>query len=134
MTEAESLISELTSALAEDGETITLRRTVLGPNNKAIFPVDVETMAIVRGYQPYEISAGSGIMQQDVKIVLSPADIELRNWPGTGAQQPGTDKRIPVKGDIALTSRGPLTVQAGAGIVVQDVLVRIELQARGRQT
>jgi hypothetical protein len=133
MIDPQKLIDELDASLAENGETVTLRRTVLGPNNTAVAPVDVKTKAIIRGYKPIEIAAGSGITQQDVNVILSPTDIERRNWPGTAMAQPGTAKRIPLKGDFVITSRGPLTVQAGAGIYVQDVIVRIELQARGRQ-
>jgi hypothetical protein len=133
MNDAAALIAELDRDLAENGELVKLRRSALGPNNKAVFPVDVDTMAMIRGYRPYEVAAGSGITQQDVSFIISPTNIEARNWPGTAASEPLTDKRVPVKGDVLITSRGPLTVQSAAGLYVDNTLVRIEGSARGRQ-
>lgn len=113
-------LADLDEFLADDGETLFLWR-----GNGA----RVTCRAFVRGYQPQEI-VGS-ITQQDLKVILSPTQINAAGWPNLAPTTPAGDPRIPLKGDRMLTSRGPLTVQAAVGIYAMDTLVRIEAQARG---
>lgn len=126
MTDAESVIADLDEALADAGEDIVLQR-LTGTQQ---IPYSVTCRAVVRGYAPEELIAGSGITQQDVKVILSPTEIEVAGWPGAQPQTSG-DKRVPVKNDRILRQGRPLTVQAAAGIYVGGELVRIEATARG---
>lgn len=113
-------IDALDKSLARAGQTVTLRRL---PTTDVICP------ASIRGYTPQELT--SNITQQDSKVILSPTQINAAIWPGT--QVPTLpDIRIPSKnrGDLCEINGVFRTVQAGVGIYVQDVLVRIELQVR----
>lgn len=113
-------IDSLDAALAAAGQTVTL---TCRPNITVVCP------ASVRGYTPQELT--SNITQQDSKVILSPTQINAATWPGT--QVPATpDIRIPSKnrGDLCTINGQQRTVQAGVGIYVKDVLVRIELQVR----
>lgn len=80
---------------------------------------DVTCAAFVRGYQPKDLVPGSGITQQDVKVILSPTD--LVDFPGI----------VPTRNDRIIRQGKPLAVQAATGIYVAGTLVRIEVQARG---
>jgi hypothetical protein len=120
-------IARLDRSLARGGERVRLLR-LIGTQQIAF---EAECQAHVRGYQPRELSAGAGITQQDVKMILSPTDIERHGWPGATPVPAGTDKRIPGKGDRIIRQGRPYAVQAGAGLYVAGELVRIELQARG---
>lgn len=114
-------IDALDRALTRSKQTVTLR--CLPTNDLAGIP------AVVRGYQPDELS--SNITQQDSHVVISPTQINAAYWPTI--QTPGIkDVRIPSKnrGDICIINNVPRSVQAGVGIYVQDVLVRIEFQVR----
>lgn len=125
----EAMIDLLDRQLEKKGEEIRLQRLVLGPDNIQIVVDEVTLMAFVRGYAPDEISPGSGITQQDLKLIFSPTEIIRQNWPG-GTPAEG-DKRIPIKGDVVYTTRGKLTVRDGGGLYAANTLVRIECQARG---
>jgi hypothetical protein len=118
-------IARLDRSLARNGETIQLQR-LTGTQGISF---EVQPRARITGYRPEELIAGSGITQQDVKVILSPTQIERKGWPG--AQPQAGDKRVPLKNDRIIRQGRPLTVQAGAGIYVDGTLVRIELQARG---
>jgi hypothetical protein len=115
-------IDALDQALAAAGQTVALTC-----RNPSVTLTDIP--ASVRGYSPQELT--SNITQQDSKVILSPTQINNATWPGT--QVPGTpDIRIPNKnrGDTCTINGVARTVQAGVGIYVKDVLVRIELQVR----
>lgn len=115
-------IDALDAALAAAAQTVTL--TCRSPNVSVVCP------ASVRGYSPQELT--SNITQQDSKVILSPTQINNAGWPGT--QVPGTaDIRIPKKnrGDTCTINGVARAVEAGVGIYVKDVLVRIEMQVRG---
>lgn len=114
-------IEALDRALARSGQLVTLR--ALPTNDLASIP------ALVRGYRPEELT--SSISQQDSLVILSPTKINAAVWPGV--QVPGQkDTRIPSKGrgDICIINNVQRAVQAGVGIYVKDVLVRIEMQVR----
>jgi hypothetical protein len=114
-------IDALDRALKRNNQTITLRR---------LPAVDIAGIpAVIRGYNASELT--SNIAQQDSFVILSPTQINAAVWPG--AQVSGQpDIRIPSKnrGDVAIINGVSRTVQAGVGIYVQDVLVRIEMQVR----
>lgn len=130
MTEAESLIADLDAALAESGEDVLLQHLTLGPAGTQI-PFSVTCRAVVRGYTPEELIAGSGIIQKDRRVILSPTEITGAGWPGPMPVATDVDKRIPRNGDRVIRNGLPMMVQAAEGIYVQGVLVRIEAQARG---
>lgn len=113
-----ALVDELNSGLAMAGESVSLRRLATPPATGFIYQVDC--LAVIRGYSPSELAAGSGITQEDQKMILSPTALTAAGWPG-----------VPRRGDRVVTNRGVMTVQAAAGLYVQDALVRIELTVRG---
>lgn len=114
-------IEALDRALSRSRQTITLR---------ALPAVDLAGVpAVVRGYAPNELV--DGITQQDSFVVISPTQINAAGWPG--AQVSGQrDIRIPNKnrGDLCIINGQTRAVQAGVGIYVRDVLVRIEFRVR----
>lgn len=130
MTDTESLIADLDAALAEAGEDIVLQHLTLGPGGTQI-PFSVTCRAAVRGYSPDELIAGSGIIQKDRKIILSPTEITVAGWPGPMPVSAGIDKRVPRAGDRVMRNGQAMAVQAAEGIYVQGELVRLECQARG---
>lgn len=125
-----SLIADLDEALADAGETITLQHLTIAPNSTQI-PFPVTCRAVVRGYSPEELIAGSGIIQKDRKIIMSPTEITAAGWPGPMPVGPNIDKRIPRNGDRVIRNGLPMIIQTAEGLYVQGTLVRIEAQARG---
>jgi hypothetical protein len=120
---ADEALSELDAALAEAGETVRLlRMTGTGAQSRVL--KEVSCRMVLRGYQPNEVVQGSGITQQDQRMILSPTEIVAANWPGDG-------RYVPRAGDRLVSNRGVLTIQSAAGIYVDDRLVRIEGTARG---
>ena len=89
--------------------------------------------AIVRGYKPVELISGSGIVQGDSLVILSPSDIDRAQWPG--GQLPTTvgDQRIPSKNlaDKIIRQGRTAAVQSANPVYVRGQLVRIEVQVRG---
>lgn len=109
-------IDALDRGLARSGQTVTLRRVPM---------VDLASIpAVVRGYQSAELV--DGITQQDSFVIISPTQINAATWPGVG-QSPIPSKN---RGDICIINGVPRWVQAGVGIYVKDVLVRIEFRVR----
>lgn len=122
----ESLIFDLDESLGEVGESVTLRRTF----GTELMPIDVVCRTVLRGYQPQELVGE--ITQQDQNFILSPTEINNARWPGYfSTQSIGVDARIPRKNDVIISTRGNLSVQAAAGIYINNVLVRIEGRVRG---
>lgn len=108
-------ISALDRALTVTGEDITLRRTT-GTNQA---PFDVESVrAIVRGYEPAEL-VGS-ITQGDSKIILSPTEMQARQWTWP-----------PREGDIVIIRDKHRRVEAAHSIYMGETLVRVELSVKG---
>lgn len=109
-------IDALDRGLARSGQTVTLRRPPA---------VDLAGIpAVVRGYQPNELT--EGITQQDSLVIISPTQINAAVWPGVG-QSPIPSKN---RGDSCIINGVTRSVQAGVGIYVRNVLVRIEFQVR----
>jgi hypothetical protein len=120
---AQDMIAALDEGLAQAGETIRIQRLATPPAS-GISAV-VICLAVIRGYAPAELIPGSGIAQTDQKMIFSPTPITAAAWPAVGLSP------IPRRGDRVISNRGPLTVQAAAGIYAGDTLVRIEAQVRG---
>jgi hypothetical protein len=122
-------IDALNRGLRRTGQPVTLRK-VTGTTSQTF--TDVVCQAVVRGYTPTELIAGSGIIQQDSKVILSPTEINAAVWPSAQVNgQP--DVRIPSKnrGDIIRINGKDRFVQAGVGIYSpNNVLWRIEVQVR----
>jgi len=130
-------IAQLDRALARNGQDITLQRLTLGPNGQQI-AFSVGCRAMVTGYQASELIAGSGIVQGDSHVILSPTEINEAQWPGpsivaAGGAAPGTDARVPSKsrGDRCVIAGKARAVEAGTPFYIDGELVRIELQVKG---
>ena len=124
----EQAISSLDRALSRNGELAILQRPI--GNNQAWLSVEVN--AQVLGYQPHELVAGSGIVQGDSKVIISPTQINAAQWPGgyvADAQHQG-DQRIPIKFDRMMIAGRPRAVQAATPRYLAGELVRIEVQVR----
>jgi len=118
------LVGLLDANLSLYGETIRLLRMAKPPATG--IAKEVTCMAVIRGYAPTELSPGSGINQQDQRLILSPTPLIAAGWPGPGL------KALPLEGDRIVSNRGALTIQAAVGIYVKNELVRIECQVRGQ--
>jgi hypothetical protein len=122
----QELIRDLDNGLAEAGTDVTLVRYY----GSTRVPVSVDLKAVLRGYSAEEISGD--IQQTDQMFIISPTEITNASWPGYHNNEPtNIDLRVPRKNDQIITSRGKLTVQEAEGIVIQDVLVRINGRVRG---
>jgi hypothetical protein len=75
-------IDALNRGLRRTGQPVTLRK-VTGTTSQTY--TDVVCQAVVRGYTPTELIAGSGIIQQDSKVILSPTEINAAVWPSAQA-------------------------------------------------
>ncbi|MCK0198979.1 hypothetical protein MWN34_18940 [Ancylobacter sp. 6x-1] len=112
--------------LAEFGSPVILRR-VTWLDGVAV-PADVEMPAMVRGYQPHELTGST--VQGDSSVLLSPTPIIKAGWPGVPSAD-GTDVRVPVRGDKLVIAGRVRNIEAAAPIYVAGELVRIELQVSG---
>lgn len=114
-------IDALDRALTRAGDTITLR-TLAGAT--------VVCKAAVRGFSPSELV--EGVTQQDAFVIISPTAITSSGWPNVAQGTGQPDIRIPSKnrGDTALINGKVRAVQAGVGIYIGGVLVRIEFRVR----
>lgn len=124
-------IRDLDAALALDGEDVVLRR-VTGTTNQIAF--DCDCRAFVRGYQPHELVAGSGIAQGDSKVIISPTQINATGWPGARPlSEPAStlDPRVPRRGDKIMINGKLRTIEAADPKSIDGQLVRLELQVRG---
>jgi hypothetical protein len=108
MSLADEAIAQLDADLADAGETVTLIRG----NSSASF------LAVVSGYTPQEIQPGSGIVQGDSRVVLSPTG--LASFPA-----------LPKRNDKLRVAGVQWNVQAVNPLSFGDTVVRIELQIRG---
>lgn len=116
MPSAQAHIDLLDASLARSGETVRVLRLTGAAQTVS---KDLTCAAFVRGYQPSELIAGSGLTQQDVRVILSPTD--LATFPGV----------VPVRNDRIVRQGKPLAVQAATGIYNGTTLIRVEVQARG---
>jgi hypothetical protein len=117
MTPAE-LIADLDAALADAGQTVTLRRVTTGPGGIQI-PFDVEDVpASVRPLKAAEL-VGT-IDQTWSRVVISPTVISERAFP------------LPIrKGDKIIANGQERTIEFPGPIYVQDTLVRHSMMVNG---
>jgi hypothetical protein len=125
-----SIIAALDSALKRAGQDITLRR-IYGTQFQQ--NVDLPVRAFVRTPTADELLGG--FTQNDSIIILSPTSINREGWPGgelstTAIPNPS----LPRPGDkvIILSSGKTKNIESPVNtLYVDNVLVRIELKARG---
>ncbi len=128
---ADREIADLNMSLAADGEWITIRRLF----GTQLVPVNVTCRAFVRPIGNEELQAG--IVQESSNIILSPSEIIAAGWPGPWTPSaaepvnPGTDRRVPRKGDKAVVKSRVRNIEVAKPIYVDDELVRIELRVLG---
>lgn len=115
MTTPASLIADLDAALADAGETVTIRRYT-APTGTPRPKIDVASVpAAIRPVKPDELVGD--VQQTDRLVVLSPSMIEAL---------------LPLKiGDKVLIAGAEANVQFAGHIRVQDVVVRLKLMVRG---
>lgn len=104
----------LDRALKADGEDVILRRIT----GKQRIPFDVAVRARVRNFSPDELVGG--IVQGDSQVILSPSEIEARQWPGP-----------PRQNDLLIAAGRTRTVVAVTPFRLAGRLVRLELTVRG---
>ncbi len=128
---ADREIDDLDMTLAEDGEWIEIRRLY----GTQLVPITVTCRAFVRGINAEELVAG--ISQDSSNIIMSPSEIIAAGWPGPWTPSapepvnPGTDRRVPRKGDKAIIKGRTRNIEVSKPIYVDDELVRIELRVLG---
>lgn len=128
---ADREIADLNMSLAADGEWIAIRRLF----GTQLIPVSVTCRAFVRTVSAEELVAG--ITQESSNIVLSPSEIIAAGWPGPWTPSaaepvnPGTDRRVPRKGDKAIIKGRTRNIEVSKPIYVDDELVRIDLRVLG---
>jgi hypothetical protein len=128
---ADREIADLNMSLAEDGEWIEVRRFY----GTQMIPVSVTCRAFVRGINAEELAAG--ISQDNANVTISPSEIIAAGWPGPWTPtpsepvNPGTDRRVPKKGDACIIKGRKRTVEVAKPIYVDDELVRINMRVLG---
>ena len=118
-------VAALDRAIARAGETVTLRRTT----GTAYF--DVTLPAVVRGYKPSELISGSGIVQGDSMVIISPTALDRAQWPGGQSPTTKGDVRIPRTTDAIIRQGISRTVISANPFYARGQLVRVEVQVRG---
>lgn len=112
-------IAKLDRMLADRGTTMTLRR---GSATVAV--------RVFLSRKPAADQLTAQQISQEQDFVMSPTEIVAAGWPG-GDLSGFPDPRIPRKGDVLVTTRGPLTVQDAAGREIGGVLIRIDGKVKG---
>lgn len=125
-------IAGLDGAIAASGfEEITLRRIVGKGNN--VQNIDVDCLAQVNAVSMEEIVAG--ISQTDLNIVISPTQINNKQWPGgTVPLLPpfNVDQRVPRENaDKVIVRQRPRTIGFVDPKFVGGELVRINMRVTG---
>jgi hypothetical protein len=104
--------------LLRTGQPVTLRRmSGTAPNQTA---TDVACTAVVRGFQPDELAAGSGLQQGDRQVIITNHEIAAAGWPGP-----------PRRGDRAIVAGATTTIQAVETRYLGTAIDRHILAVRG---
>ena len=121
-------LSLLNRDLAREGQQVTLRRVSgVAPSTTN---VDVSVRAFVRS--PTSSELDSGVAQTDSMVIMSPTEIATAGWPaGESASSTVADPSLPRRDDKILISGRWRNVEHVNPFVIDDTLVRIELQVRG---
>lgn len=124
-----SLIDELDVALAESGNEDIILRRVVGTANQQ--NVDCPCIAAVRSPSNEELVAG--INQDELVCVISPTQINARQWPGGQPLTATEDPRVPSKnrGDRAYVRGRWRAVQWAQGYYPEGELCRIKMRVLG---
>jgi hypothetical protein len=107
-------IAMLDRQIEAHGQTVTLTRLV--PNQHSI---TLTCKAFVRGYKPDELA--NGVQQGDSLVVLSPTALE-----GTAFES-----ALPATNNKLTTGGRQRNIQMADPVLMNDVLVRLNLQIRG---
>jgi len=122
-------IAMLDRFLARDGETVVLRRII----GAAVFTnIDVTCRASVNDYSAQELVGP--ILQTDSRVIMSPTEITLAQWPGGMAPllPPfDVDQRIPRINDKLIVGGRLHNIAFVNSISMANVLVRIEMRIAG---
>ncbi len=107
----------------------TLTR-IVGTTNQSPFSVDVRVH--FRDYTPQELT--STIIQGDSNVILGFTEIDTEQWPGaqTTPPTPGSDIRVPRRGDKFTWQGRQKNVEAADAIYFDGVGIRINMQVRGQ--
>jgi hypothetical protein len=107
----------LARTLGRVGSKLTLRR-ITGAGDADY--IDVDCLAWVSRYKPSELVPGSSLQERDLRVIISPDEINAAQWPGP----PKYHDRLFISGE-------EYVVQSVNPGTIEGTLVRFELQARG---
>ncbi len=129
MTEAEAAIADLDQALAEFGEDAQLQRATGTGANQVVFAVTCRVRRVRDDAQTKE--RGDYIAANNALFVISPSEIERRQWPGPQAlpARPG-DRRVPRNGDRLVLRDEPWVIEMATPFYLAGALVRLEITCR----
>lgn len=117
--------------MSRAGGTVRLRRVLISGGARSTFEIKIP--ALVRGYAPDQLAGD--IKHGDRLVILSPSALDAKQWhkgvPLEDASD-GKDPRLALlkKAEVIITGKKHQVVNV-IPFIVQDVLVRIELQVRG---
>jgi hypothetical protein len=122
-------LNSLRRQLAAHGEPVTIRR--LARTSPALAEASVSCRGFVRpfGQGQQKVDLIGSVAQQDVNVIISPDEIVAAGW--TSGGQSGLDPRLPIKGNKITIAGKERNIEAAHPIILDGVLVRIEMQARG---
>jgi hypothetical protein len=116
----------LAKQIAQHGETVTLTRST---GTEPAAHLDAELRAIVRGYDPADLT--SGIRQGESRVILDPADLERLQWPAALPGAKAAD-RLPRKGDkVTIGGRQRALTRNAEPVRIGDTIVRLNLDVEG---
>lgn len=126
-------IAALDRALAQDGQTVTLRRIAGAARNPV--NIDVECPAFVRSWRLREQPLVGTIAQFDFVVTISPTPILEAQWPGgtlpMPAGLPAPQPWIPRKNDKVVVGGVIRNVEAVDPLAMNGTVVRIEMMTLG---
>lgn len=129
MADPDAEIAALDRALDAAGQSVVLNYYTGAGTSKVKYSVTCPAM--VRGFTATEVIPGSGISQQDSRVIISPTQINQRQWPGPAVKGPA-DPRIPKAGVTDVTVNGVTkAVISAVGLYIDGTLVRIEIALKG---
>lgn len=108
-----SLIATTRRQVLRQGAAITLRRVQTG-----VAPIEVQPIAVVRGYVPHEMLGG--IVQGDRQVTITNDEIAAAGWPAP-----------PRKGDQVVIDGKAATVQGVNTTTLRGAIAKHVLHVRG---
>lgn len=124
----ESAIAMLDRQLAAHGEDVVLQR-VTGTTNQAVFSANCRARLL----QPSPTTPlAAGLVQDNLRYILSPTDIDAAQWPGPAVlPAPSGDRRIPRKGDRLIVQGIARTIQNATARIIDGTVVGVEIDFTG---